>query len=474
MPTLVRRDNTDLSTSSKSSRGSDESYDSHSTAPTSIYNSSPRPSMHHAATGRPVYHKPTFGSNSYDEGLSPAATYYPRSSTETYASTTASQEDLYEEPEEYDTEYQVPEYKEVVETDLRASTPQDFADFFPSTNRLFIRHDDTSYDGNMNLRVDTEVGSGQKRTNVQLFHMRMHNLKAREFSLRRYYRDSGREVCHSSRRYAKSAAERRPGLQRSVSNALATFRGKPEIKRTNSGNSTHSMKSAKGAKRQDSGYGSKDEDDEFDEDVASSMSEKKSKKASIPIPTNTTKLEFSNYAQVDVKRRGAKSSKRYEFEYWGYTYAWKRVTERDVAGKAVSYHLVKGDNGPVVAHIVPELRSPSQMHAEEVAGGWVPPCSMWISDKSVLEALTDVADVIIATGLIALIDDCIKRRWHTKSKRTRQICVPMTPLKMDMEYVGPKALVEHMFKRRNSGGSTKERDQQRGSPLKFASPVKAY
>ena len=373
----MRRYNTDHSTSSRGSRRSDDSQDSQSTAPTSVY-SSRRPSIQHAQTDRPVYSK-----HGYD--ISPATTYYPRSSTETYASTVASEEDLYEEPESYDPEFEVPEYREVVERDLRPSTPSDFADFFPSTRRLYIRHDDTTYDGNMNLRVDTETGHGRRKGNVQLFHMRMHDLKKREFSIRRYERSSGREVCHSSRKYSKPATERRPAITRSVSNAFASMRsgGRPEFKRANSGLSTHSSHSSKHSKRQDSGYGSEDEDD-----VESFMADKKS----IQIPTNTTKLEFSNYAQVEVKRRGTKSSKRYDFEYWGYSYSWKRVSEKDGDGKAVSYHLFKGDGGHAVAHIVPEMRSPSQIRAEDEAGGWVPPCSMWISDKSVLEALTDVAE----------------------------------------------------------------------------------
>jgi len=294
--------------------------------------------------------------------------------------------------------------------------------------------------------------------------MRMHDLKNREFSLRRYERSSGREVCHSSRKYTKPAADRRPAnLTRSVSNAFATMRGgKPDFKRTNSTLSAHSSKSARSVMRQDSGYGSDDDDEDMDASTP---------RASVQIPTNTTKLEFSNYAQVDVTCRGAKSSKRYEFEYWGYTYTWKRIIEKDGQGKAISYHLFKGDGGPAVAHIVPEMRSPSQIRAEEIAGGWVPPCSMWISDASVLEALTDVADVIIATGLISLVDDCIKRHFHPKPRH--QISVPLTPLKMDMEFVGPKAMVVHMF-RRNSGGSTKAEREQRGSPLRYANPVAAY
>jgi hypothetical protein len=370
----IRRYNTDTSTSSSGSRHSDESQNSESTAPTQ-YSSSPRPSIQHAASDLPIYSK-----HQYD--TSPCTTYYPRSSTETYASTVASTEELCEEPEAYDPEYEVPEYREVVESNLRPSSPSDFADFFPTTKRMYIRHDDTTYDGNMNLRVDTET---RKKGAVQLFHLRMQDLKKREFSLRRYERASGREVCHSSRKYTKPAADRRPALTRSVSSAFASIR-KPEFKRTNSGLSQHSHKSSK-ARRQDSGYAS---DEEFEAEIENFMSEKRSKQ--IPIPTNTTKLEFSNYAQVEVKRRGAKSSKRYEFEYWGHTYTWKRVTQKDGDGKAVSYHLYKGDGAHAVAHIVPEMRSPSQIRDEERAGGWVPPCSMWISDKSLLEAVTDVCE----------------------------------------------------------------------------------
>lgn len=82
--------------------------------------------------------------------------------------------------------------------------------------------------------------------------------------------------------------------------------------------------------------------------------------------------------------------------------------------------------------------------------------------------------VIIATGLIALVDDCIKRHFHCQAERhTHTVSVPLTPLKYDMEFVGPKALVEHMFKRRNSNNSSKEKEQ-RGSPLRYANPVAAY
>jgi hypothetical protein len=250
-----------------------------------------------------------------------------------------------------------------------------------------------------------------------------------------------------------------------VSLCLASFRSKPEFKRTNSGGSLKHN-----PKRQDSGYASNGNEDD-DDDVDSFMSSE-SKSKSILTPTNTTKLEFSNYAQVDVKRRGAKSHKRYEFEYWGSNYAWKRVCTKHSSGESISFHLIKDDSGPAIAHIVPELRPHSQIRAEKEAGGWVPPCSMWISDVKVLSALTDVADVIISSGLIALVDDCIKLRFNPKPKHTRQVSVPLTPLKMDLEYVGPKALVEHVFRRRNSEEKEKESPAHGQSPLRRA--VVAY
>lgn len=380
----MRRYPTDYSASSRDSRHSDESsQDSHSTAPTSIH-SSPRPSIPHCQPNRPIYHqKKDINLSPYD--ISPAATQYPRSSQETYDSTLSSQEDLFDEPESYDPEYEVPDYKEVVENFLRPSTAQDFARYFPTTKRLYIRHDDTSIDGNMNLRVDTEVGHGLEREVIQLFHLRMHDLKKREFSLRRYERSSGREVCHSSRKYAKPAEKRPTALTRSVSNAFASIR-KPSLSRTHSTASTSSPTG--GIKRHDSGYGSASESDS---DIEAFTASKKAAAASM-IPTNTTKLEFSNYAQIGVKRRGARTSKRYEFEYWGHSYLWKRVTEKDGEREAISYHLFKGDSGVAVAHIVPELRSPSQIRTDQLVGGWIPPCQMWISDRSVLTAVTDVAE----------------------------------------------------------------------------------
>ena len=241
----------------------------------------------------------------------------------------------------------------------------------------------------MNLRIDTVV-TGRKRTAIQLFHLRMHDLAKREFSLRRYSRDSGREVCNAKRKFTEpKTADERPTLKRSMSTAIRTLGGgKPALRRA------QSVMTAPG--RPSTGYSTCDGDDESFP-LGSNLSRLSldsrlgKAKAQRPLPTNTIKLEFSNYARVDVNRCGGKGNKRYEFDWWGHRYSWKRSVDKQLG--LVSFHLVRdGIAGAPVAHIVPETRSPSQVLADENAGGWVPPCFMWIADETVVDAVTDVAE----------------------------------------------------------------------------------
>ncbi|KAH8900071.1 hypothetical protein GQ53DRAFT_208008 [Thozetella sp. PMI_491] len=468
MPSFTRRHTTSQTSSRDSrSRRSDDSYDSKSTTPTSLQNS-PRPSD--LKNFRSYTSGPKFPQYGYQEQeVSPDSSLYPRSSVDTYASTTASEAEL--EAMELDDEPQdefhsippLPAYhRELVEPNVRACSPQEFSKLFPSLNRLTIRHDEFTSDGNMNLRVDT-VMTGRRRTAIQLFHLRMYDLAKREFSLRRYCRDSGREVCNSKRKYveptppkAKSAS--RPILQRSMTSAIKTLGGRPVFQRTNSDRVN--------GDRPATGHSSCDGDDEFYDNISQlsleSMAAKP--KSRRPLPTNTIKLEFSNYARVDIRRRGGgKNNKRYEFEWWGHRYTWKRTIDKQMG--LVSFHLLRdGNTGAPVAHIAPEMRSPSQVLADENAGGWVPPCFMWIADEAVVDAVTDVADVIMATGLIALVDDCIKERWQTRKVHR----VPLTS--KTFEYVGPKAFMQQVFGRRNS----EERPPHSSSPLRYANPISAY
>lgn len=354
--------------SSSDSGYSDSSDRSQSTAPTD-YSTRPSLKYHQAASEQYPKRAWEWDQESYDDCDD------AHSLAETYASTVPSIDDLDDDLPPFE----VPEYyDEPLPSTAIPSTPHEFAECFPSCRKLLVRHDDSTLDGNMNLRVDTEVREpGNHRLDLTLFHLRMHDLKNREFSLRRYCRDSGREVCHSSRKYIKPAAISRPSLQRSMSSALSSLRGKSDPKTA--------TKSS--LKRQDSGY-----DSMWNKDIPEEAVKQSPKGRSIPLPTNTTQLEFSNYAHLDVKRRGAKSSKRYEFEYWGTNYTWKRVAVRMGHFKEVSYHLVNADTMATVAHIVPATMTTAESEEEEAKGGWVPPCVMWISDAKILSGLTDVAE----------------------------------------------------------------------------------
>ncbi|KAL6913017.1 hypothetical protein ACHAPO_004968 [Fusarium lateritium] len=350
------------------------------------------------------------------------------------------------------------------ERPCRPSTPQDFARLFPSLDRLAVRHDDCTSDGNMNLRVDTVVPFGHTRRTlaVQLFHLRMHDLARREFSLRRYCRDSGREVCNSKREYApapiSTVSAARPALQRSMSSAMRTMT--TPFHRPTSSNSSifkhNNMASASTHSDNASVWSGSHQTEKSDSQV--------SKPKARMVPTNRIKLEFSNYARVDIARRGGRTNKRYEFEWWGHTYAWKRVIDKNL--NVVSFHLVRDGHGAPIAHIVPEMRSPNQVLDDEMAGAWVTPCYIWISDSSIIDAITDVADVIISTGLISLVDDCIKERWQAKKPSHRAI-------RRDTDHVNhsnPRSFMPSFFQRRHS----EEHSTSRGS-LRFGrKPIAAY
>ena len=219
-----------------SSTDTDASYRTKSTAPTVVSD--------RAAGKRTVW--PSFDDGVEIQVIEPKhhdedQNVDPRTSVSTYASTTRSEAELQEEEtkEEQVSPYEVDDRQEKFPTDALASTPSSFARLFPSSRRLLIRHDDATIDGNMNLRVDT-IAHGKKRTVVQLFHLRMYDLAKREFSLRRYGRDSGREVCNSKRRNDDEASLSRPTLQRSMSTAMKNLT-KPHIRRHNSYTYTESV-----------------------------------------------------------------------------------------------------------------------------------------------------------------------------------------------------------------------------------------
>ncbi|ODH47904.1 hypothetical protein GX48_06024 [Paracoccidioides brasiliensis] len=374
------------------------------------------------------------------EEHSPHARVEERESTDTCASTIISEQEddgngIYDKPpiEVVDDRY------ENFPAEAIPSTASSFAELFPSTRRLLIQHDDTTIDGNLNLRVGTipplpEGGQCE----IILFHLRMYDLHARKFSLRRYCRESGREVCHSTRKYHQPSTDL-SAFQRPLSNAFSTLRSRSD-----------SINLTSGLWKQDSKCKSITENnDKADERRGSTSSLPRPRS---PEPTNTIQLEFSNYAHVDVKRRGTKGPKHYDFEYWSTRYQWRRTSRKDGNSKEISYDLYHSSKSKPVAHIIPDALTPLEALEEKNKGGWIPPCSLWISDTSVYESMQDVADVIVATGLMALVDDSIKRRWQ--NKRTSSSHNPMTTsLMKSMDSVASNKIIEKVFHRRSSTGS---------------------
>ncbi|OOQ85856.1 hypothetical protein PEBR_24117 [Penicillium brasilianum] len=371
----------------------------------------------------------------------------PRDSVSTYASTTHSKAHIdHEEPV-----FEVNDREESFPSDALASTPSSFANLFPSTRRLLIRHDDATIDGNMNLRVDTVVPCRDGyQQDVILFHLRMYDLFSRKCSFRRYCRDSGREVCHSLRKEVNPSHDRRPVFRRSWSSMLASFRP------SSSGSNSHAAHAQMidHLKRQDSGYGPGKKHDLHARTNDPVHQESASSSSSPSTPhdkhlADAILLEFSNYAHVELKRRGGPGAKRYEYEYWSTKYQWRCECRREGDLREVSYYLVDMRSSKTIAHIVSDILTPLEAVEEESKGGWVPPSSMWISDPAVYERMPDIADVIVATGIITLVDDCIRRRWH--SERSGSWILPSgSALSRSLERMGPRRLIGEVLQRRGS------------------------
>lgn len=308
----------------------------------------------------------------------------PRASTNTYASTIPPRD----EHKRHHVEGIRDRY-EAFPSEAVPSTPPTFGGLFPSCRRLLIRHDDSTRDGNLNLRISTLVSESRGRPcEVILFHLRMLDLQDRKFSIRRYCRQSGREVCHSSRKYQKTVDTSSPSWK----SALWALRPKPHPR----------QKSVSHLKRQDSGYKSGTEEEEEGCEGKHTATETSPPATTEPLPTNTMKLEFSNYAHVDIERRGSRLSKRYDYEYWSTKYQWRRTLRHDGDSEEVSYHLYDLNRPKPIAHIVPEPLSPMEAVDEESKGGWIPPASIWISDSSIFKTMSDIAELVVPGNLLVL------------------------------------------------------------------------
>lgn len=101
------------------------------------------------------------------------------------------------------------------------STPDNFPKLFPSSETLFLQHDNEIVDGKLALCVATATdrGCGPR---VQLFYLKMKDIERRKFSLRRHKRASGQEVCFTSRVY-RTKVRRRTRVRRSISSSMSSL-----------------------------------------------------------------------------------------------------------------------------------------------------------------------------------------------------------------------------------------------------------
>ncbi|CCU75353.1 hypothetical protein BGHDH14_bghG001246000001001 [Blumeria hordei DH14] len=339
-----------------------------------------------------------FCTSDYDHA-SPLTSTCSRSSTDTYADSDAN----YEETGKPQTSKllepaSLPSCRKLPRPNLRPSSPSDFADYFPSTRIMSICHDDTSGDSMTNIRVDTDDLEHQGA--IQLFHLRIQDIENRKFSFRRYERYSGREICKTSQKCLPPGPVRRAVLPRSVSLALANMRLTSASFSSQASTTRHHFTPQHDAHPLDSDRGQDPSD-------LDSLSSEVEEKQALFLP-DVIRLDFSNYAQVEIKCRPVKYGRRYGFEYWGQEYAWKRIGRPDALDENIFYHLFRYSDSKIIAHILPQVRSDRERSKDREMGDWVPPCQLWINDAAVAQGAGDVADVIVATGLVALVDDSIK------------------------------------------------------------------
>ena len=98
------------------------------------------------------------------------------------------------------------------------STPDSLMQIFPSSETLFLQHDNESSKGNLALCVATATDRGFG-PRVQLFYLKMKDIKRRKFSFRRV---SGEEVCVTSRMY-RAKVRRRTRVRRSISSSMSSI-----------------------------------------------------------------------------------------------------------------------------------------------------------------------------------------------------------------------------------------------------------
>jgi hypothetical protein len=148
----------------------------------------------------------------------------------------------------------------------------------------------------------------------------MHNLENREFSLRRYCRSSGREVCHYVRKRIESkipgsGSGTISGIHQALSNIrrrassivalISSFRRHSSSTRGSVASSRGTISSRLSSSRYNSISSRTDHDESDDDSLIRDEST-----VDFSFVSRTIRIEFSNYARIDIKCRGSTSSKK--------------------------------------------------------------------------------------------------------------------------------------------------------------------
>ena len=245
--------------------------------------------------------------------------------------------------------------------EVRPASPTEFGQLFPSGRKMLVQHDNSYGDGAMNLRVDMHSSCySRSRERVTVFHMKINNIEKRETSLRRYCRDSGREVCSSTRVRPSTTRESRPKLIRSLTSAFSSL---------GSSSASTTPPNANGADQDDNGA--------TGGDGFQSLAESKS--AEQPL-NDSIMLDFSNYAHIELARKQKNGDIWHEYDYWGTKYRWKTIPSVRGYPDNCVYQLFCSASTKCVASIVPVPLTAAEMMEEQAKGSWIEPCSFWIED----------------------------------------------------------------------------------------------
>ena len=239
--------------------------------------------------------------------------------------------------------------------------PTDFHGKPASLSKLHISRDAAFPDGYVNLRVDitAAIRSGM----LPLYHFRMDDMSKRAFRLDRYIHDPSDKL---------SFAKQKSAAYRHIS-AFQASRTDPTEEFIETYQKFSSLPACK--LRRDSKVGSRP----INKDANETLTQ-----------TSYVRLDIDGESTIRIACRVRKHHQVWHFAFRGHSYQWMRRAGKEGQSPAftcfdVTYSMFSGEN---VARMVPQKEKFSTVGKGDIAGDWIPPCSLKIQ-PSALERLKD-------------------------------------------------------------------------------------